>query len=215
MSCVLCVCVYVMSYPTTEYAMSWLQQWRSSILFFLFLFYKQLRKIRIKKCHNKKKKKKRTFDTGNDIEKARKDELTQRQNHEVLARKALRLSREKPNLYLQGKSEIIVTINRLVEHDYFNVLVTIVILANVAVLSMEWPGMSHYWSNICATLNLVFTLFFTVELILKLLGLGYVLCKKKKVYVNMYFACLFIFFFGGENTDRKHISATHGKSLIL
>ncbi|ETO17807.1 hypothetical protein RFI_19503, partial [Reticulomyxa filosa] len=115
-----------------------------------------------------------SIDIENDVEKEKKEEAMQRRRHEALARKALRLSRDKPDLYLQGKPKIVVAIRHIIQSNVFNAIVTMVIFFNTIVLAIYWPGISKQWMDTLDTLNLAFTFFFTLELILKLIGLGYV-----------------------------------------
>ncbi|OMJ93489.1 hypothetical protein SteCoe_3461 [Stentor coeruleus] len=58
-------------------------------------------------------------------------------------------------------------------HRYTNFIVILAVLINTASLSVEHYGISNESENLLQNINVFFTYFFTVELFLKILGLGY------------------------------------------
>lgn len=60
----------------------------------------------------------------------------------------------------------------IIYHQYFNLLMTLCILANTAVLSMDHYGISNSMDLILQTLNNIFTNIFIAEMALKVLGIG-------------------------------------------
>ena len=60
----------------------------------------------------------------------------------------------------------------VVEHRYFEMLTTSLVVANTAAMAFEHHGMSSSAASFLESLNFVFVLAFAVELLLKLAGLG-------------------------------------------
>ena len=61
---------------------------------------------------------------------------------------------------------------RLVTDDKFELLITIIIALNVAVMSMSYSTQPQHWEDTLDGLNKIFTYIFIVEMILKFIGLG-------------------------------------------
>jgi len=59
-----------------------------------------------------------------------------------------------------------------VESDLFFTLITASIVANTLCLAMEYDGMSDKYSEVLEIFNLIFTIIFMLEMVLKLAGLG-------------------------------------------
>jgi len=94
--------------------------------------------------------------------------------YDVLSTEAIRVVMgEKSMKRLGGQSNPFITFcNKVALSDRFSNFVLIVILANTVVLAMQWPGMSESLIASLETINLGFTIFFMVEMVLKLIGLG-------------------------------------------
>ena len=71
-----------------------------------------------------------------------------------------------------GDAKILSIGEKVVESRYFSIFFTTCILLNTLVLAMEYDGMSDSYANGLSTVNLVLTLAFVAELVIKLLGLG-------------------------------------------
>ena len=60
----------------------------------------------------------------------------------------------------------------IIESKWFNPLFVVLILVNTLVLAMEYDGMPKTYGDTLATINLVLTIAFIVEMVFKVLGLG-------------------------------------------
>lgn len=75
--------------------------------------------------------------------------------------------REKPL-----SKKIITIINNIVNHVRFSLFMAICILLNTVILSLVSYGQSFKEIEIVETINLVLTIIFIIEMVLKLIGLG-------------------------------------------
>merc|ERR1719397_1553093 len=64
--------------------------------------------------------------------------------------------------------------NRMIaQNPRFNEFVLLVIMLNTITLAIYWPTITSETENVLEILNYLFTLFFTIEMIIKLIGLGF------------------------------------------
>lgn len=63
-------------------------------------------------------------------------------------------------------------IGKFTESQLFTVIITLSVMANVLVLSMDYYGISAFFQNILSTVNIFFTYVFLTEMMLKIVGLG-------------------------------------------
>jgi len=98
-------------------------------------------------------------------------ELIERQK---IALRALAVVQAPPDeYYLRHKDNRFVMINRgLAQSRHFNEFVLFFIMLNTITLAIYWPGISGDIEDVLEILNYLFTLFFTIEMIIKLIGLG-------------------------------------------
>lgn len=61
----------------------------------------------------------------------------------------------------------------LVRHDWFEYAITIVILMNTITMCMDYYGASEGYLKVLDICNLIFVVIFTLEAVLKLIGLGF------------------------------------------
>jgi len=91
-----------------------------------------------------------------------------------IALTAIAVIRTVPDPYfLQHRNNSYIMINRrIAKSENFNRFVLLVIVMNTIVLAIYWPTISKTTEDTLEILNTIFTFFFTVEMFIKLVGLG-------------------------------------------
>ncbi|ETO18456.1 calcium channel, voltage-dependent, L type, alpha 1C subunit isoform 8, partial [Reticulomyxa filosa] len=108
------------------------------------------------------------------------------------------LSKPIQNDYLNQKPKIILQLNQLVQSSWFENAILVIIVLNAIVLALVWPHMNNHVQDALEILNAIFTVIFSIELLLKLFGLGYsyfayIIIIYIYVYIYIYIY-LFIYF---------------------
>lgn len=85
----------------------------------------------------------------------------------IMIRQSLRIQTPEPKNKFRKK--IYVCVN----HEYFEIFIMVCILLNTLIMSMRYARMSNTYERILESINYVFSLIFNIELILKLIGLGF------------------------------------------
>merc|ERR1719193_2962890 len=103
------------------------------------------------------------------------DAQSQLQQRQRLALKALAMVQSKPDEYfMKHKDKKFIMLNRkIAQNPRFNEFVLFVIMLNTITLAIYWPTISSKTEDVLEILNYLFTLFFTIEMIIKLIGLGF------------------------------------------
>merc|ERR1719193_1799998 len=103
------------------------------------------------------------------------DAQSQLQQRQRLALKALAMVQSKPDEYfMKHRDQKFIMFNRMIaQNPRFNEFVLCVIMLNTITLAIYWPAITRKTENVLEILNYLFTLFFTIEMIIKLIGLGF------------------------------------------
>jgi len=103
------------------------------------------------------------------------DAQSQLQQRQRLALKALAMVQSKPDEYfMKHRKQKFIMFNRMIaQNARFNEFVLFVIMLNTITLAIYWPTITSETENVLEILNYLFTLFFTIEMIIKLIGLGF------------------------------------------
>merc|ERR1719193_1094943 len=103
------------------------------------------------------------------------DAQSQLQQRQRLALKALAMVQSKPDEYfMKHRNQKFIMFNRMIaQNARFNEFVLFVIMLNTITLAIYWPTITSETENVLEILNYLFTLFFTIEMIIKLIGLGF------------------------------------------
>lgn len=92
-----------------------------------------------------------------------------------------------PTGFLEGYAMLRDSCGRVVWWDTFEGFMTICIVLNTVLLACEYHGQPQYWTDTLEICNWILTAIFTLEMLLKFLGLG----------IRNYFSDLFNWFDGG------------------
>ena len=92
--------------------------------------------------------------------------------YRILSEEAIRVIKEEEEAWMIEGNPIIVFCNHLSLSEKFGNFVLFVIILNTAVLSLQWPGIDEGLVEKLNLINLVFTIFFSAEMVVKLIGLG-------------------------------------------
>ena len=94
----------------------------------------------------------------------------------ILAEKAIDTVAEEEKLIVVEGNPIVRFCNWISLSPGSNNFVTFIILLNTILLGIQWPNMDPGLKKDLERINLGFTIFFAIEMVIKLIGLGYVLC---------------------------------------
>lgn len=100
------------------------------------------------------------------------EQLQEMEAWHMTANQGLEAAVEKVNPYLQGKPDFVKKLNKIVTGDLFNNIVLTAILGNTIILAMG-PNMTGSTKDAFEYVNFAFTWFFAVEMVAKLIGLGF------------------------------------------
>ncbi|ETO13904.1 hypothetical protein RFI_23463 [Reticulomyxa filosa] len=89
-----------------------------------------------------------------------------------LAASVWEVSKPIENKYLDNKPDLILKLNRFVQREIFENFMLVIIIFNTIVLALVWPNMNNKTQDALDILNDIFTVIFTIELIMKFVGLG-------------------------------------------
>jgi len=115
---------------------------------------------------------------GKTIGHIKKDPLAEFQseliNRKKIALTALAMIQTKPDEYFKKhkNNRFIMTNRDMAKSRWFNDLILLIIVLNTISLAIYWPDISEETENLLETFNLVFTVIFNVEMVIKLIGLG-------------------------------------------
>jgi len=107
------------------------------------------------------------------VETNRKKTNDESKTYSILADEAMKAVKAEKSFLMESGNPIVLFCNRLSLSENFGWFVLIVIMANTVVLAIEWPGMSKQLEDDLERINLGFSIFFIVEMVVKLLGLGW------------------------------------------
>lgn len=90
---------------------------------------------------------------------------------------------------------------KIIDANWFEILIQMIIILNSLTLGSQYYGQPCWWGDTIENLNLAFTIIFTIECIMKLIGMGFI--EYQKDYFNLFdfvvvIAALIEFFFEGS-----------------
>jgi hypothetical protein len=89
----------------------------------------------------------------------------------------------------------------------------VIIILNTIVLGLEWYGQSPLWHKVHALANLIFTVAFTIEMLLKIIGLGF-FCYLTDGFNQCDFTVVTVGLFEYVMEDKKTLSVLRGFRIL-